>query len=190
MSFTLALPGALRNRWPDSTHLGQRHKRVFGRWHALCFLATHRFSPHTSSGTNTSHRHSLSCLGTTYESSLLHMHHFRKTLFFGIIIFVRLIYSSVESNRHFQFCICPCHGCHKSPKRSPSTPLLTSFGSHHHPSLSLGFISSIHRLSVHLYSQPLQDFPIEGTIVSVCQHSSGRVITNTVPQPWHSFVGE
>ena len=58
-------------RCADSTRPGQGHKRVFGRWHALCFLATHRFSSRPSSRTNTSHRHGLNRLGAAYERSLL-----------------------------------------------------------------------------------------------------------------------
>ena len=53
----------LRTRCADSTHPGQGHKRVFGRWHALCFLATNRFSSHALSRTNTSHWDGLKCLG-------------------------------------------------------------------------------------------------------------------------------
>jgi HSP20 family protein len=63
--------GVFQTRCADSTHPGQGHKRVFGRWHALCFMATHRFSSRVSSRTNTSHRHGLNRLGAAYESSLL-----------------------------------------------------------------------------------------------------------------------
>jgi len=88
LSFSLAPPnGALRIRCADSTHPGQGHKHLFGGQNALCFLATHCFSPRTSSSTNTCHRRSLSFLGTA--------HLIRKQNF------VRLIYSSVKSNRHF-----------------------------------------------------------------------------------------
>jgi HSP20 family protein len=50
----------------DSTHPGQGHKRVFGRWHALCFLAPRRLSPHASSRTNSGHEHGVKYLGTGY----------------------------------------------------------------------------------------------------------------------------
>jgi HSP20 family molecular chaperone IbpA len=56
----------LQAKCADSTHPGQGHKRVFGRWHALCFVATHRFYC-ASSRTHTSHWHGLNCLGAVYE---------------------------------------------------------------------------------------------------------------------------
>jgi HSP20 family protein len=45
--FTLAAPhGAFRSSCADSTHPGQGHKRVFGRWHALCISWPRAVSPH------------------------------------------------------------------------------------------------------------------------------------------------
>jgi HSP20 family protein len=163
------------------TGAGEGHKCVFGRWHALCFLATHRFSPCASSRTNTSYWHGLNCLGSMRGLSY-NRHHSWKTPFFGINIFrpSHMLLCRVKSALPtLTPCICPCHGCHKLPNRSLSTCLLASLGGHRH-SLLDQFRPSVITL---VLASP-EDFTIQKTIVSICQDSSGCVITNTVPQLW------
>ena len=107
MSVTLAPPhGAFRTRCADSTHPGQGHKRIFSRWHALCFLATDHFSSGASSRTDASHRHGLNRLGAEYESSLLQWPAPLGRQPFSESTSSSMSYtpmSNVESNRHFQF---------------------------------------------------------------------------------------
>jgi hypothetical protein len=159
MSFTLAEPdGAFRTRSADSTDLGQGHKRIFGRRHALCFLATHRFSSGVSSRTNTSHRHGVNCLGAAYEwcHRTLEDTLFRnQDIRASYILFCRLSSQSAPP-----LCVCACHGYHQMAKMithnrlplhttrrpSPSSPppwilYLTSSFCHHTCvfSLSKGF---------------------------------------------------
>jgi HSP20 family protein len=55
-----------------TSHPGQGHKCVFGRWHAVCFLAAQRFSLCASSGTNTSHKHGIKHLRAAYGDCLSH----------------------------------------------------------------------------------------------------------------------
>ena len=49
--------GHSRNLCADSTLPGQGYKRVFGGWHALCFLATRHSSPCASTGASPCRQH-------------------------------------------------------------------------------------------------------------------------------------
>jgi hypothetical protein len=88
--------GAFQTRCADSTHPGQGHKCVFGRWHALRFLATRDFSSHASSRTNTSHRHGLNRLGAASEDTLFRNQDIRPSL----ILFCRLSSQIDNSSLH------------------------------------------------------------------------------------------
>ncbi len=151
MSFTLAPPhGVFQIRCADSTHSGQGHKRVFGRWHALCFLATHRFSSRASSRTNTSHRHGLNRLGAAYENSHSGHHHLKDTLFRNQLIrpshalFCRVSSQIGTSRLRLSLSRMPLISKMITHHR---LPLFTPLGAHRHSLYVLGFISSFNRLS-------------------------------------------
>lgn len=103
--FTLAL------RYMESSltsHSGQGHKCVFGRWHAVCFLAARRFSLCASSRTNTNNRHGVKRLRVTYGNCLLHT---RPTPFPG-----PLCLSDSYAPLSSQIDTSSLHGCHELPK--------------------------------------------------------------------------
>jgi len=136
MSVTLAPPGAL-------TRLsGQGHKRVFGRWNALCFLATHRFSSRASSRSNTSHRHGLNRLGAGMKGLFYGKHQpLEDSLFWNSHIRPsHTLLSTIESDRHFQFAfVLVTDAINRQNDHPPSTTLFAPLGGHPRSLHVLGF---------------------------------------------------
>jgi hypothetical protein len=148
-----------------TTPPGQGYKRVFGRWDAVCFLATYHFSLCAPSRTNTTNRYGIKRLGIAYET----------------------LFHTSNTTTHFQDqYVCPCHIPVCRHFRLTFVPdaknyrlsLSTLLGVHWH-SLALRFYITICHHT--LFSASPEDLTIHGTTVSTSQHPWGRVIAYTVP---------